>query len=226
MLGFRWLMGDVDRSVYVATLVDVDRSVYNGGMNAPVTPFTQDLPARDRILLTAHDLFYRDGIRATGIDRVIAAAGVTKVTFYRHFPSKNDLILAFLDYRHQRWITWFRDALHRHGGFAGAGVGALLPALAEWLGDPAYRGCAFINTAVELGGVMPEALQLARSHKADMTLLIVELLPAATSRDSDAQAIALLVDGAIVRAQLDQAADGAITLLTRLLQPWLADCRT
>lgn len=190
-------------------------------MNAPANPVTQDLPARERILLTAHDLFYRDGIRATGIDRVIATAGVTKVTFYRHFPSKNDLILAFLDYRHQRWISWFRDALHRHGGFAGAGISALLPALAEWLGDPAYRGCAFINSAVELGGVLPEALQLARSHKADMTLLIVELLPAGANRDNDAQAIALLVDGAIVRAQLDQAPDTAITLLTRLLQPWL-----
>lgn len=215
-------MGDVDRSVYVATLAYVDRSVYNGAMNAPAIPSIHDLPARERILLTAHDLFYRDGIRATGIDRVIAVAGVTKVTFYRHFPSKNDLILAFLDYRHQRWISWFRDALHRHGGFAAVGVGALLPALAEWLGDPAYRGCAFINTAVELGGSLPQALALARSHKADMTLLIVELLPVGSSRDNDAQAIALLVDGAIVRAQLDQAPDVAISLLTRLLQPWLA----
>ena len=59
--------------------------------------------ARDRILRTAHDLFYRDGIRATGIDRVIAESGVAKLTFYRHFPSKNDLIRAYLDYRHQRW---------------------------------------------------------------------------------------------------------------------------
>lgn len=215
------LLMDVDRSVYVATLAYVDRPVYNDDMNAPAIPSIHDLPARERILLTAHDLFYRDGIRATGIDRVIAEAGVTKVTFYRHFPSKNDLILAFLDYRHQRWISWFRDALHRHGGFSGVGVGALLPALAEWLGDPAYRGCAFINTAVELGGSLPQALEIARSHKADMTLLIVELLPADASRDNDAQAIALLVDGAIVRAQLDQAPDAAITLLTRLLQPWL-----
>jgi AcrR family transcriptional regulator len=59
-----------------------------------------DLSARDRILRTAHDLFYADGLRATGIDRVIAEAGVTKVTFYRHFPSKNDLILAYLNLRH------------------------------------------------------------------------------------------------------------------------------
>ena len=68
------------------------------------------LPARQRILLTAHDLFYQEGIRATGIDRIIKESGVTKVTFYRHFPSKNDLITAFLAYRHQQWLTWFSTA--------------------------------------------------------------------------------------------------------------------
>ncbi|MBC8948429.1 hypothetical protein Xets_01100 [Xenorhabdus sp. TS4] len=67
--------------------------------------------ARERILKTAHMLFYRDGIRATGIDRIIKESEVTKVTFYRHFPSKNDLILAFLDYRHELWIQWFKKSL-------------------------------------------------------------------------------------------------------------------
>src|SRR3954470_24343514 len=71
------------------------------------------LPARERILVTSHDLFYRAGIRATGIDRVIAASGVTKVTFYRHFPSKDDLVRAFLDHRHGLWMAWFVDALGR-----------------------------------------------------------------------------------------------------------------
>jgi AcrR family transcriptional regulator len=53
--------------------------------------------ARERILFAAHELFYREGIRATGIDRVIAESGVAKLSFYRHYPSKNDLVLAFLD---------------------------------------------------------------------------------------------------------------------------------
>lgn len=64
-------------------------------MNLKQTTLISDKPARERILLTAHDLFYRDGIRASGIDRVIAEAGVSKATFYRHFPSKNALIRAF-----------------------------------------------------------------------------------------------------------------------------------
>lgn len=64
-------------------------------------------------MLTAYQLFYGYGIRATGIDRVIAKAGVSKVTFCRHFPSKNHLIPAFLDSRHDRWMAWFRAALER-----------------------------------------------------------------------------------------------------------------
>src|SRR3954466_2513091 len=95
-------------------------------------------PPRQRILHTAHDLFYRDGIRATGIDRVIAESGVAKVTFYRQFASKDDLILAFLEYRHERWMTWFTQALARHGGR----TSAIAPALAEWFSGPDYRGCA------------------------------------------------------------------------------------
>ena len=58
-------------------------------------------PARDRILATAHRLLYREGIRATGIDRVIAESSVTKLTFYRNFPSKNDLIRDFIEVRHR-----------------------------------------------------------------------------------------------------------------------------
>ena len=118
--------------------------------------------ARERILLTAHALFYRDGIRATGVDRVIAESGVTKVTFYRHFPSKNHLVQAYLDYRHARWMAWFAEALGRHGGErSGRGLDALVPALAEWLHDEHYRGCAFINSVGELGGALPEDLEEA-----------------------------------------------------------------
>lgn len=169
--------------------------------------------ARDRILFTAHDLFYRDGVRATGIDRVIAESGVAKLTFYRHFPSKNALILAYLDYRHQRWMLWFADALSRHGGE----VGAIVPAVGEWLRDPAYRGCAFINTVGELGGSLPEVVEIARAHKADVTTAIAAVLPPSRQRAKLAQAIALAVDGAIVRAQFDGMPDAALEALKRIV---------
>ena len=72
------------------------------------------ISVRDKILLTAHDLFYSTGFRATGVDTLIKEAKVTKVTFYRHFPSKSLLILAYLHYRHEIWINWFETTLRRH----------------------------------------------------------------------------------------------------------------
>lgn len=174
-------------------------------------------PARERILATAHDLFYRDGIRATGIDRLIAESGVAKLTFYRHFPSKDALVLAFLEHRHARWMAWFEAALVRHGGAAGAGLAPLAAAMAEWFAEPQFRGCAFINVVAELGGSLPAADAIARAHKADMGRAILALLPAGAGRKACAEAAALAVDGAIVRAQIEGAGP-ALAGLKRLLK--------
>jgi AcrR family transcriptional regulator len=156
-------------------------------------------PPAERILITAHDLFYRHGIRATGIDRVIEASGVAKKTFYRHYPSKDALILAFLDYRHTVWMQWFTDALTRHGGTAAA----IVPALADWFDNGIYRGCAFINAVAEVGPALPEAVIVSRQHKRDMTAAIVPLLPASPWQEADAEALAVAIDGAIVSAQFN-----------------------
>ncbi|MDQ0079816.1 AcrR family transcriptional regulator [Variovorax boronicumulans] len=182
------------------------------------------LPARERILLTAHDLFYADGIRATGIDRVIAASGVTKVTFYRHFPSKDDLVRAFLDHRHRRWMAWFIDALGRRGAQQRIGdaqaLEMLADVMAEWFADPVFRGCAFINSVVEVGTSVAGASEIAREHKREMVEVIAGLLPDGPQRTAIAQAAALGVDGAIVKAQMGDAALAreAVDDLRRLLQ--------
>jgi AcrR family transcriptional regulator len=157
---------------------------------------------RDRILLTAHDLFYRDGLRATGIDRIIAESGVAKLTFYRCFPSKDELIRTFLDCRHERWMAWFVDALGRHGATAGGGLAPLLPTLAEWFVDPLFRGCAFINAMAE-AGALPGVAEIVQNHKHDMRQVIAGLLPARPGQQALAGAAALAVDGAIVRAQME-----------------------
>jgi AcrR family transcriptional regulator len=199
----------------------VDRSVYNGGMPSrsttlrqPAPPQPVPLPPRDRILLTAHDLFYRDGIRATGIDRVIAESGVAKVTFYRQFASKDDLILAFLDYRHDRWIAWFTDALRRHGGR----VAAIVPTLAEWFRSADYRGCAFLNSVGELGPVLPQVVEITRRHKQDMADAVETLIKTTAGRARIARAIALAIDGAIVQAQFLQSPEAALDALATVLK--------
>ncbi|WP_208513198.1 TetR/AcrR family transcriptional regulator [Variovorax paradoxus] len=187
------------------------------------------LPARERILLTAHDLFYADGIRATGIDRVIAASAVTKVTFYRHFPSKDDLVRAFLDHRHARWMAWFVDALGRRGAHERSGdAQALLllaDVMAEWFTDPVFRGCAFINAVAEVGGSVEGAAERARDHKREMVEVIADLLPTPLpQRMALAQAAAIGIDGAIVKAQMGGAelVREAVEDLRRLLRA-LAD---
>ena len=167
----------------------------------------------DRILVKAHDLFYRDGIRATGIDRIIAESGVSKKTFYRYYPSKNDLILKFLEYRHRNWMRWFEEALERHGRTDEA----IVPALEEWFRSETYRGCAFINAAVELGTTFPEAVELSRRHKADMTEIIRRVLPHSPTTADDARALAIAVDGAIVGVQFGVPAAEVLMSLTWLV---------
>lgn len=183
----------------------MDRSVYNEPMPAPST----SAPPRERILHTAHDLFYRDGIRATGIDRVIAESGVAKVTFYRQFASKDDLVLAFLDHRHERWMAWFVDALARHGGTPAA----IAPALAEWFRGGDYRGCAFLNSVGELAAALPAVLDATRRHKQDMTAALARLMKPAPGRARIARALALAIDGAIVQAQFHESPDAALESL-------------
>jgi len=206
----------VDRPVYSGNLANVDRSVYNAVMQLPATsrPDLRTRPARERILLTAHDLFYREGIRSTGIDTVIARAAVTKVTFYRHFKSKNDLIVAYLEYRHERWMSWFTAALQRQGGT----LQALVPTMAEWFRSPEYRGCAFINGVSEIAPALPQVTEITRRHKAEMQQAIAALLPDARRRQSAARSLALVIDGSIVQAQFCSDPEAVLRDLRQLVK--------
>jgi AcrR family transcriptional regulator len=174
-----------------------------------MSPSTNDATPRERILRAAHDLFYREGIRATGIDRVIALSGVAKLTFYRQFASKDELVLAFLEVRHQRWMAWFVEALARHGGTPAA----IAPTLAEWFSSDDYRGCAFLNSVGELGPALPAVLEAARRHKKEMTAAVARLMRPAPGRARRARALALAIDGAIVQAQYLASADAAVEAL-------------
>lgn len=190
-------------------------------MSLTPSPDISTLAARDRILLTAHRLFYRDGIRATGIDLIIKQASVTKVTFYRHFPSKNALVLAFLEYRHQRWMSWFSHSLQKNMAKPDAHLAIALPqTLEEWFCDEDFRGCAFINSALEFAETLPDVTTHAAQHKQQMAEVIAHYLPE-SAPDFMAQAIALLVDGAIVNAQIGGENKQEAALLSSALNLWL-----
>jgi AcrR family transcriptional regulator len=200
------MRSDVNRAVYNRLVTDID--VLDPEVDLP------SLPARERILCTAYRLFYRNGIRATGIDRVIADAGVTKVTFYRHFSSKNVLIIAFLDLRHERWMQWFRDALVRYASAGGRGRSPVVSAVEEWLSADSFRGCAFINSVNELGAELPEVYEIASRHKVDMVAAIKDTLPPGPHRARTARALGVAVDGATVHAQYSRDPGAAVKALT------------
>ncbi|MCP9460515.1 MAG: TetR/AcrR family transcriptional regulator [Nitrospira sp.] len=184
-------------------------------------PAVEGLSARDRILRTVHDLFYRDGIRATGIDRVIAEAGVTKMTFYRHFPSKNDLIMAYLEHRHRLWMNWLAVALERHRRRGRRVEKRLVAVFQEWFESEEFRGCAFLNAVVEMAGVLPEVADIAKRHKDAVAEVIAPLLPESPDRQDRAQAIVVVLDGAILRAQRERAAESALAALDTTLRALL-----
>ncbi|CAA7625132.1 Transcriptional regulator [Candidatus Terasakiella magnetica] len=115
----------------------------------PPPLLTDKLCARDRILAAAAELFYREGIRAVGIDTVIEKAGVAKMSLYRAFPSKDDLVAAFLEQRNERYWAWWDSVMARSQGDPRQQLRDLFTALAKRTTSPEYRGCAFVNTAVE-----------------------------------------------------------------------------
>lgn len=169
--------------------------------------------ARERILHTAHGLFYREGIRATGIDRIIAEAHVTKVTFYRQFPSKNDLVAAYLEHRHAMWLQWFRAALADAPPDSDFPLQCVLQALQAWFEAPEYRGCAFINGVAEAEGLGPWVVEASLRHKRDMADAIAARLPSGPAYTALADAVAMAVDGAIVRVQMTKESAPALALL-------------
>ena len=120
------------------------------------------LPAGDaasRIVDAAYDLFSRYGVRAVGVDRIIAEAHVTKRTFYRHHPSKDELVLAFLEERWRRWTHgWLETAVERSSPDPPARIMAVFDVLDEWFRRPDYEGCSFIRTLHEVpDGLVHEA---------------------------------------------------------------------
>lgn len=177
---------------------------------------------RHRILETADRLFYQDGLRSVGIDRIIAEAEVAKMSLYKHFPSKDDLILAVLKYREERVLEFFRAAMERHSKRTKDKLRAFFAALKDWFKSPGFRGCAFQNAAVELADPTHAGTQFVRDHKRRFQELLAGFVEESLGKGAEkiAPAVGLLVEGAIVTAVIhgspdavDVARDAALNLV-------------
>lgn len=181
--------------------------------------------ARQRIIETAERLFYAEGIRGVGIDRIIAEAEVAKMTLYNHFASKDDLILGVLHYREEKFGDMFERWMERHLKKGMDRIEAFFAALKDWFKSPGFRGCAFINACVELADADHAASQFSAEHKVKFYAKLTEIITetAGPKAATVAPAIALLVEGAIVTAVMEQlpksadtAKDAALALISKV----------
>jgi AcrR family transcriptional regulator len=161
--------------------------------------------ARERVLEAASRLFGREGVRAVGVDRIAAEAQVGKMTLYRHFATKDDLVVAVLEGRDGPARAALAAAMEHAGDDPVARLLAPFAMLEPWFTSRGFRGCPFMNAALELHDPDHPARAVARRHKAATRDAFAQAARAAGRDDAAAEALAdqlaLLFDGAIAQAQ-------------------------
>ncbi len=156
--------------------------------------------ARERILEAAYALFATHGIGAVGVDAIVARSGVAKMSLYRHFQSKEGLVLAFLTRREQRWtVQWLEAEVLRRASDPGARLLAIFDVLHEWFQRDDFEGCSFVTTLIQSkpGSAVRRA---AVEHLANMRAVIEGFAAAADLHDPAefAQTWHMLIKGAVV----------------------------
>jgi AcrR family transcriptional regulator len=170
---------------------------------APTSSPASKVPMRERIVEAATELFYAQGLRAVSAEKIIARVGITKVTFYRHFPTKDDLIVAYLERR----AKWERDAIAQ-AREAADDVPDVFRIIAEAIGaescSPGFRGCPFINAAAEYADPEHPVRRVVDAHRRWFKQAITDLLDEINVPDSArvADQLVMLRDGAMVSGYL------------------------
>jgi AcrR family transcriptional regulator len=161
-------------------------------------------PARERILDTAFRLFYAHGPRGVGVDTVIAESGVAKATLYKHFPRKDDLVLAYLDKVDQAWFGQLRAAARAAGDEPRDQLVGMFDALSSACRRDGYHGCAFINTAAE-SKAGSDVHGRTVEHKNLVRAWVTDLARRAGAADAEqlGRQLTLLIDGGLSAGVLD-----------------------
>lgn len=167
-------------------------------------------PIRDEILNVAGVLFYNEGIRAVGIDRIIEKANVAKATLYRHFPSKDHLVAAYLEQRHHRVMQSLQEVLTLVDRPRDQ-IRTVFERLFEKADSPEFRGCAFALAVAEHGD-SDRVVGVARQHKqAVRTLLETIMTAAGVTAPQPAAHLALLYEGALATVAVARKPDAVLT---------------
>ncbi|MBI5670960.1 MAG: TetR/AcrR family transcriptional regulator [Chloroflexi bacterium] len=168
------------------------------------TPATTKPSARNIILETAAELFFREGFRAVGVDTIIERSGVAKMTLYRHFPSKDDLIVAYLKDSNDKFWLWFNEAAAPFADQPAAQLLAFFRALEKLVTTPKCYGCPFLNAIVDFPDDSHPGHQVALEHKQAVRARFRELAQQAGARQPEALAdqLLLLMDGAFMAVRM------------------------
>ena len=164
---------------------------------------------RERLGRAAYELFSREGIRSVGVDAVIARAGTAKMTLYRNFPSKDDLILDFLRRRELLWTRqWLEAESQRRGATPRDQLLAIFDVFSEWFSQPDFEGCSFLTTMIEINDREHPVHQAAVLHLANIRSYIERLAAEIGIRDVDsfARKWHILMKGPIMAAHEGDAA--------------------
>jgi AcrR family transcriptional regulator len=159
---------------------------------------------RQRIIETAADLFFREGYRAVGIDTIIEHSGVAKMTLYRHFPSKDALIVAYLERTDEQFWAWFEEGTSTYPDSPRAQLLAVFEALAALVSKPTCYGCPFLHAATEFPALEHPGHRVALEHKQAVRTRLRELATQAGAYQPDvlADQLLLLMDGAFLQARM------------------------
>ena len=158
---------------------------------------------RERLSRAAYELFSREGTRSVGVDAVIARAGTAKMTLYRNFPSKDDLILDFLRRREQLWtLGWLEAESRRRGETPRDQLLAIFDVFSEWFNQPDFEGCSFLTTMIEVNDRDHPVHQAAVVYLANIRSYLERLAAEAGIRDTDsfARKWHILMKGSIMAA--------------------------
>jgi AcrR family transcriptional regulator len=168
-----------------------------------------EVSARERILATASELFYREGFRAIGVDTVVEHCGVSKTSLYRLFDSKDALIAAFAaDQDRLFWVRWDRIE-QQYAADPRALLDALLSWIAERIGRPAYRGCPFLNLTSEFPDARHPGRVIARNNKEELRARLAKIVGklGAANPNRVASQLALIINGAYATGLMVDPAD-------------------
>jgi AcrR family transcriptional regulator len=159
--------------------------------------------ARDKVFEVATDLFYRKGVRAVGVEAIVKQAGVAKISLYRSFPSKDDLVVAYLENRNAEFWHQWDEAFARYKGDPHAQLHAIMTYLAHRTTQPGYRGCPFINYCAEFPETSHPGHHVAEANKREMRRRFVDMAEAlgALQPKQLADGLLLLVEGAYAISQ-------------------------